>query len=141
VDIGHRVVAHPRVGKSLNFIMLQTTYVVVPWCAMTTMGEAGASGDLPGLLAGAEGAGPADRIEWRDRIAAFGAPAISAVAPWLADARLAAFAIRVIERAGRDGEREAAVAALRRARHRVDPRVRPDLDRALLGLRLPRRTR
>jgi hypothetical protein len=139
VGIGHRVVARLGFGKYLNSIMLQITNVVVMWSAMTTMGEAGAIGDLSGLLAGAEDAGPADRIEWRDRIAAFGAPAINAVTPWLADPRLAAFAIRVIERAGRDGEREAAVVALRGARRRVDPRVRPDLDRALLGLRLPRR--
>jgi len=107
---------------------------------MTTVGEAGGAGDLPGLLARAQGAGPADRIEWRDRIAAFGAPAIIAITPWLADPQLAAFAIRVIERVGRDGEREAALVVLRGARRRVDPRVRPDLDWALLQLRAPRRS-
>jgi len=89
------------------------------------------------LLASAETAGPVDRIEFRDRIAAHGMPAIEAVTPWLADPRLAAFAIRVIERVGRGGEREAAQSTLRGARRRVDPRLRHDLDWALLQLRTP----
>lgn len=101
------------------------------------MPEADAAPDLPGLLANAAGAGPAERIEWRDPIAAHGAPAIEAVRPWLTDPRLAAFAIRVIERAGRNGEREAARSTLRGARRGIDPRVRPDLDWALLQLRTP----
>jgi hypothetical protein len=99
--------------------------------------EADAARDLHGLLAGAATAGPAERIEWRDPIAAHGATAIEAVRPWLTDPRLAAFAIRVIERAGRDGEREAAQSTLRGARRKIDPRVRPDLDWALLQLRTP----
>lgn len=99
------------------------------------MDEANAAGDLFGLLASAEQAGPVHRIEWRDRIAGYGGPAIDAMAPWLAEPTLAAFAIRVIERAGHDGEREAALLVLRGARRGIDPRVRPDLDWALLHLR------
>jgi hypothetical protein len=102
-----------------------------------TVPEADAARDLHGLLASAAGAGPTERIEWRDRIAAHGASAIAAVRPWLSDPRLAAFAIRVIERAGQDGEREAALSTLRGARRKIDPRVRPDLDWALLQLRTP----
>lgn len=99
------------------------------------MDEADAARDLSGLLARAERAGPVHRIEWRDRIAAHGRPGIEAIAPWLTKPTLAAFAIRVIERAGHDGEREAAQQVLRGARRGIDSRVRPDLDWALLHLR------
>ena len=91
--------------------------------------------DLTGLLARARRAGPAHRIEWRDRIAAHGRPAIEAIRPWLAEPRLAAFAIRVIERVGRSGERDVAVEVLRRDRLQVDPRIRPDIDWALVNLK------
>jgi hypothetical protein len=91
--------------------------------------------DLTGLLARARRAGPGHRIEWRDPIAAHGRPAIEAIRPWLAEPRLAAFAIRVIERAGRSGEWEVAVEVLRRDRLQVDPRIRPDVDWALVTLK------
>lgn len=91
--------------------------------------------DLTELLARARRAGPDHRIEWRDRIATHGRPAIEAIRPWLAEPRLAAFAIRVIERAGRSGEREVAVEVLRRDRLQVDPRIRPDIDWALVNLK------
>jgi len=83
------------------------------------------------LLARAEGADPAHRIDLRDPIAAHGADAIEAVTPWLKDPALAAFAIRVIARVGLDGEREAAQTALRAARRRMDARLRADADWAL----------
>ena len=104
---------------------------------MTTTKRVGSASELRKLLAGAEQAGPVHRIEYRDRIAAHGQPAIEAIAPWLADPALAAFAIRVIERVGRDGEQEAAVETLRGARRTTDPHVRADLDWALLHLRAP----
>jgi hypothetical protein len=88
------------------------------------------------LLVLAAKADPTDRIQWRDPIAAHGCDGIDAVAPWLVDPALAAFAIRVITRAGAEGQREPAQAALRGARRRLDPRLRPDLEWALGVLKL-----
>ena len=93
---------------------------------------------LATLLARAEGADPAHRIDLRDEIAAHGAAAIEGVTPWLKVPALAAFAIRVIARAGLDGEREAAQAALRQARRRLDERLRADIDWALTSLKVAR---
>ena len=93
---------------------------------------------LTALLADARNADPAHRIDWRDPIAAHGAAAIEAVTPWLKDPSLAAFAIRVIARAGLDGQREAAQATLRQARRRLDLRLRADADWALGVLRIER---
>lgn len=90
-----------------------------------------ANAALATLLARAEGADPAHRIDLRDPIAAHGAAAIEAVTPWLKEPTLAAFAIRVIARVGLDGEREAAQMALRSARRRMDERLRADADWAL----------
>jgi len=97
-----------------------------------------ASGALAALLADARQADPAHRIDLRDPIAAHGAAAIEAVGPWLKEPTLAAFAIRVIARAGLDGERDAALATLRQARRRLDPRLRADVDWALGVLKLER---
>ena len=88
------------------------------------------------LLARAESADPGHRIDLRDPIAAHGAAAIEAMTPWLKVPNLAAFAIRVIAKAGLDGEREAAQAALRAARRRMDARLRADADWALGVLRV-----
>jgi hypothetical protein len=98
---------------------------------MTKTGDA-----LAALIDRAEHADPADRIDLRDPIAAHGAAAIEAVTPWLKVPSLAAFAIRVIARAGLDGEREAAQVALRAARRRMDTRLRADTDWALSVLRV-----
>lgn len=95
-----------------------------------------ASGALAALLADARGADPAHRIDLRDPIAAHGAAAIEAIGPWLKEPAYAAFAIRVIARAGQDGARDAALAALRAARRRLDPRLRADVDWALGVLKL-----
>lgn len=86
---------------------------------------------LERLLARAEEADPANRIDLRDAIAAHGAAAIEAVTPWLRVPTLSAFAVRVIARAGLGGEREAAQAALRAARRRMDAELRVDADWAL----------
>lgn len=86
---------------------------------------------LENLLTRAESADPANRIDLRDAIAAHGAAAIEAVTPWLKVPTLAAFAVRVIARAGVTGEREAAQAALRAARRRMDAQLRADADWAL----------
>jgi hypothetical protein len=76
------------------------------------------------------------RIEWRDRIAAFGGRAIEGVQPWLDDPALAAFAIRVIERAGEQGQGETAARVLRAARRVVPAHLQSDLDWALGRLRV-----
>ncbi|MGZ8437200.1 MAG: hypothetical protein ACXWXR_01505 [Candidatus Limnocylindrales bacterium] len=97
-----------------------------------------ASGALAALLADARVADPAHRIDLRDPIAAHGAAAIEAVGPWLKEPALAAFAIRVIARAGQDGERDVALATLRQARRRLAPRFRGDVDWALSVLKVER---
>lgn len=91
--------------------------------------------ELVALLQAAETASPLRRIEWRDRIAAYGARAIEGVRPWLADPALAAFAVRVIERAGTNGEAALATQILRSARAIVSPAVAGDIDWALQRLR------
>lgn len=58
--------------------------------------------DLEQLLTEARDADPGDRINLRDPIAAHGEVAIDAMTDWLGDSRLAAFAIRVLERIGRE---------------------------------------
>lgn len=90
---------------------------------------------LSSLLKEAEQASRVDRIEWRDRIAAHGKDAIDAVKPWLESQALSAFAIRVIERAGTNGQIKLATQVLRSARSRVPERARGDVDWALQGLR------
>jgi hypothetical protein len=97
-----------------------------------------ASGALAVLLADARAADPTHRIDLRDPIAAHGAAAIEAVGPWLKEPALAAFAIRVIARAGLDGERETALSTLRGARRRLDPKFRADMDWALGVLKVER---
>jgi hypothetical protein len=87
------------------------------------------------LLEEARMASPANRIEWRDRIAAFGPRAIESVRPWLSSPVLAGFAIRVIERAGAAGETTLAAGVLRSARTTVPPAVAADIDWALQRLR------
>lgn len=92
--------------------------------------------ELSALLSKAGKATPDRRIELRDPIAAYGAPAIEAVRPWLANPVFAAFAIRVIERAGTNGEAAQAIEVLRSARSTMPPVVKGDLDWALKQLRL-----
>ena len=89
---------------------------------------------LATLLAEAAAAPPERRIQWRDRIAPFGRRAIDGVEPWLFDGVLAAFAIRVIWRAGELGEPAAAVTSLRAARGRLPAHVQRDVDWALRSL-------
>lgn len=92
--------------------------------------------ELSVLLKEAESSSPLHRIEWRDRIAAYGARAIQGVRPWLGRPIVSAFAIRVIERAGTNGETTLAIEALRSARSRVCPAEKGDIDWALHRLRL-----
>jgi hypothetical protein len=72
--------------------------------------------DLDQLLDAAEVAGPGERIEFRDPIAAHGANAIAPLRRWLGDARLSAFAVRTLERiAAEPTSRKAVLDALRAA--------------------------
>jgi hypothetical protein len=57
---------------------------------------------LDELLEAAEAAAPGDRIEFRDRIAAYGALAVPSLRDWLPDARLGAFAVRTLEKIAGD---------------------------------------
>lgn len=86
---------------------------------------------LTALLSQARTARPQTRIELRDSIAFFGSRAITEVAPWIVDPKLGAFAIRVILRAGQQGERDAALLALRAARRHISEASRHDLDWAI----------
>ncbi len=99
------------------------------------MRKATPPGTLAALLKKAAAAAPDRRIELRDQIAAHGARAIDGVRPWLVDARLAAFAIRVIERAGCDGEPELASQVLRSGRAHLPPGMTGDAEWALQHLR------
>jgi hypothetical protein len=87
--------------------------------------------DLAALLEDARTAPTGRRIELRDRIAAYGIPAIEGVRQWLGDKRLSAFAVRVIERVGIDGEAVVAGRVLRSARTTVPESVRGDVEWAL----------
>ena len=98
---------------------------------------------LKELLQAASEAEPADRITYRDRIAAFGEPAIEPLLGWIADGRHPAFAITVIEAIGVVEPRAAAEGLSRAARldssvaemareatRRLDPRPRHTPPRA-----------
>jgi hypothetical protein len=95
---------------------------------------------LATLLTEAQSASPGQRIEWRDRIAAYGDRGIEAVSPWLADDVLAGFAVRVIDRAGLDGHAEAATRALRAWRKRAPEAARDDIDWSLSRIKAACRT-
>ncbi len=87
------------------------------------------------LLEEARTASPQDRIQWRDKLATYGARAIDGVKPWLLDSTLAAFAIRVIWRVGETGAPSEATAALRAVRGKLSPALQGDVDWALLALK------
>jgi hypothetical protein len=95
---------------------------------------------LSNLLTEAQRASPGERIEWRDRIAAYGDEGIEAVSPWLADSVLASFAVRVIDRAGLDGHAEAATRALRAWRKRAPVGTRDDIDWSIRRIKAACRT-
>jgi hypothetical protein len=93
---------------------------------------------LNALLAQAQSADSLDRIGYRDQIAAYGPRAILAITPWLEDARLGAFAVRVITVVADAGHLEDAVGALVAARPKIlNPDVQGDVD-ALLARIAPK---
>src|SRR4051794_39962795 len=92
------------------------------------------------LLAEVRAADRTNRIELRDRVVAYGAPAIEPVAAWLRDLELAAFAVRVLERiGGQEGLVKPVVRALSDAyRDAPTPAIARDIEAALghLGSRV-----
>lgn len=92
--------------------------------------------ELDELLTEAREADPGDRINLRDPIAAHGEVAIDAMTDWLGDPRLAAFAIRVLERIGREPAQRSAVLGVLGAvdRSELPPHLAGDLDGALAAL-------
>jgi hypothetical protein len=94
-----------------------------------------ADSDLRRLVEEAESASPETRIEYRDRIAPKGAPAIQAVSAWISNRRLGPFAVRVIRAAASYDARAAAVLALTAGRPvAATPLIRQDIDEALQAL-------
>ena len=91
--------------------------------------------DLVEAIAAAQSADRLTRIDWRTPIAQHGAEAIDAVAPWIRDPELGAFAVRVVEAAAGFGAREEALEALRGV-GRLGPSeaVLRDIDAALARL-------
>ena len=100
------------------------------------MTEVPDTGTLEGLLPLATAADPLVRMNLRDPIAAHGDDAIEAMTDWLADPRLAAFAIRVLGRIGRTEANRAAVIASPRAVDREDlpAHLVRDIDAELASL-------
>jgi hypothetical protein len=92
--------------------------------------------ELQDLLSQAREADPADRIVLRDPIAAHGELAIDAMTDWLADPRLAAFAIRVLAQIGRESAHRSAVVAVLAAvdRSELPPHLTADVAGALTTL-------
>jgi hypothetical protein len=98
---------------------------------------------LATFLAQAAAANGADRIGYRDRIAAFGSDAILALEPWLADRSLATFAVLTIGKAAAV-DRDTAIAVLRRGELKSGSAItKGDIRRALtrLGTESEGRTR
>jgi hypothetical protein len=88
--------------------------------------------DLPALLAEATTPG-AVTIDYRDRIAAFGVPAVDAMRGWLADGDLAKYAVRVLGKVGGPA-RDQAVALLVEATLTGAPATRGDAQAEILRL-------
>ena len=94
------------------------------------------------LLEAARAASRRDRIDYRDRIAAFGPRAIAAMRAWVSDPEVGAFAVRVIESVAALGWAADARSALRDARRQApNATIKGDIDRVLaaLGSGAPRR--
>lgn len=98
--------------------------------------------DLDRLLAAAEAADLSSRIDYRDRIAAFGPEAVQRLEPWLLDERLCFFACLTIAKAAdAHSARSEAVDALAHAQPRCSGALRPLLDGHLARLAPSRRPR
>jgi hypothetical protein len=95
---------------------------------------------LASLLQAAAEAAPDRRIEFRDAIAAHGAPAIKGVSPWLSDPALGAFAVRVIRKAVDADTLDVALASLRAAKTAAGSEgVTRDIEEAIKAIKPPAR--
>jgi hypothetical protein len=92
---------------------------------------------LQELLDAAKAAGPGERIELRDPIAAHGALAIPQLRAWLTDPRLTAFAVRTLEEiANQEGCRKAVLDTLASVNQSAIPEsVARDVSEAISRLR------
>jgi hypothetical protein len=94
------------------------------------------SDELSGLLAGASAAAPETRIKFRDPLAAQGDAVIGPMKSWIADPRLGAFAVRVLEAVSKPGQLAGSPAALRASRRLAgSDAIRRDIEAALQRLR------
>jgi hypothetical protein len=75
--------------------------------------------ELERLVEDAANASPGVRIEFRDRIAAYGADAVVAMEAWTEQGRSPGFAIAVLEAVGKSADDVGAAAALRRIASRA----------------------
>jgi len=93
------------------------------------------SDDLDAIIAEAYAASGSNRIEYRDRIAAFDGEAIERIRPWLMDPDRGAFAVRVLGKIADLGCLSEASKALREALAAdVKASVRTDIERELVRL-------
>ena len=93
-----------------------------------------AEDELQDLLERAREAPPSTRIDLRDAVAAFGPAAIPAMAEWLTDDALARFAVRVLERIGRDPALLQSVAAALHGAREMPAADKADIEAALVRL-------
>ena len=95
----------------------------------------GTTDSFEALVGAARSATRADRIEYRDRIAAFGPRAIAEMQRWIPDRGVGAFAVRVIESVAALGWSADARIALREARPSAgSAAIVDDIDRVLARL-------
>lgn len=90
--------------------------------------------ELDDLMRRAADADGTERITFRDPIAAHGMSAVARLEPWLANHRLATFAVLTIAAAGAHGALTEARSVLQESRSRSGPVLRGDIDRALASL-------
>ena len=106
---------------------------------MPTSAELEPPPELMAILEQARQAAPEDRITFRDEVAAFGAPAITAMQRWVKTGDSVGFAVTVIERVGREADRSRALAALRGLRSSA-PDWRSVIDPAISRLEAVRKS-
>lgn len=99
--------------------------------------------ELASLISRAAAASPADRMDFRDAVAAHGTSVIEPMTSLLGDRTLGPFAVRVLTKVAQTaGSAKPVLAVLRSVDlHYVDPRVASDISDAIRELDPPRRIR
>lgn len=100
------------------------------WCPVCMVTRPTGVASLGDLLRLAESAGPAERIDFRDSIAAFGREALPAVRAWLSNDRLGPFAMRVLVAMG-PVDTQASIAGLSEAAATMSGWMQRDATAAL----------